>query len=405
MVAGSVLGHVSAEVAEYLQEFGMGARQGPLRAAGELVQGMLWTGSVQLTNAARLFTQRPRSLAHAVERLSRHLADPHWDHREWAAAILAAQVRELEEQSLIPIDATELAKPYAHHLQYQDTVRDASRVGDPLVHGYWVWGAYHWQPDLAVLDPLMLRPYSTHQPAFRSENDQWLRYAWALRQATSGRGIWLSDRGGDRPEILSAWLRIQPRWIIRLHENRKLLGPDGTPRPAGAWADWALSCRPPRGHAVTLPVRLPPQDVAQSPNAPPLWLVVPIYTFRRDGKPDRWILLTCGLLDHHVGPRQVRYDYAARWKSEDAKRFLGQVWHAERFLTRSFAALERMLWCLVLAGGFLARLQRQEPTLATQLQEEVLYWKKPVVIPAYRLAHGLQSLAWRSGHVALPNNA
>ena len=133
-----------------------------------------------------------------------------------------------------------------------------------------------------------------------------------------------------------------------------------------------------------------------------LWLVVPTYTF---GNGERWVLLTKGLIDQHVGPRQVRHGYAIRWRSEDAKRLLGQLWHVERFLTRSFLSLERMLWCLVAAAGFVAHLEQDEPTLAGQLREEVLYWDKEPVIHEYRMARGLTALAARHGYGTVAHNA
>jgi hypothetical protein len=133
-----------------------------------------------------------------------------------------------------------------------------------------------------------------------------------------------------------------------------------------------------------------------------LWLVVPTYTFA-DG--DRWLLLTCGLIDHRVGLRQIRHDYALRWRAEDAKRFRGQIWHVERFLTRSFLALERMLCCVVLAGGFLAMLQRDWPSLAEGLMQEVLYLDKPIKLPCYRLARGLVGAAVQSGRMPMLVNA
>jgi len=393
---------ISALLDDYLQPLGMLRERGPLRALRELTRGIVFTGSVQLSNAARLWVRNPRQLERAVERLSEHLADPGWDHREWAAAVLHLQAEAIEDDDVIPIDPTELAKPYARHLQYQCTVRDASRLDDPLVQGYWCFGAYHWQPETSSLSALMLRPYSQNQPDFRSENDLFGRWFWTLREATSGRGIWLLDRGGDRPEVLSDLLRVQPRWIVRLREDRGLIGPEGWRHPAGYWADWALAHRPERGRAVTLSVRLPPKEVPQFGPSPPLWLVVPTYTF---GNNERWVLLTCGLVDQHAGPRQIRYDYALRWRAEDGKRFLGQIWHVERFLTQSFLALERMLWCVVLAGGFVALLQREYPDPCEQLQREVLYHEKVITIPAYRLARGLQAVAMRHLGLSMLNNA
>ena len=217
-------------------DLGMAADDGPLRAMRELTAGIIFTGSVQLTNAARLFAEDEAELTFAAQRLSDHFADPRWDHRDRAAGILRHHVREIEDTSLIPIGGTELAKPYARKMEYQNIVRDASRPG---------------------LCPLMLRPYSTQQPHFLSENDQWQRDLWTLRQATDGKGIWLMDRGGDRPEVL------------------KIL---------------------PRG------------DVWQVEHPPRLDLLVPTYTYGND---ERWMLLTCGLIAGPAprqGPAQVRHD-------------------------------------------------------------------------------------------------
>jgi len=405
MMARSAYGHLSALLCDYLKPLGMLVDSGPLRVLRELTFGIVFTGSVQLTNAARLFAQTLNQLEAALERMSGHLSDPHWDHREWAAAVLAEQARHLRDDDLIPMDGSELAKPYARRMQYLCTIRDASRVGDPLINGYWCWGAYHWGVQQSTLNPLMLRPYSPNQPHYLSENDLILRWMWTLREATAGRGIWLIDRGADRPEILSGLLRIQKRWIVRLREDRRLIGPDGTIRSTAEWANWALAHQTPRGNAVTLPVQLPVDRVPQYGTPPALHLVVPVYSFIRAGKPDRWTLLTCGLIGHHVGPRQVRYDYALRWRAEDAKRFLGQIARVERFLTRSFLALERMLWCVTLAGGFLSLVQREEPHLAAELEREALYRDRPFKIATYRMARGLQTVCVRSGRAPLTVNA
>jgi hypothetical protein len=401
----AVFGKLSALLDDFLHPLGMGAPRGPLRAMAEIVRGILFTSSVQLSNAGRLLTDSPRPLRRVVQRLSDHLSDPNWNHAEWAAAVLHQLAQNVEDDDLIPIDGTELAKPYARRMEYLCTVRDASRPGDPLVNGYWCFGVHHWKPQYNSLCSLMLRPWSTFEPMFRSENDLTERWLWTLRQATGGRGIWLIDRGGDRPEVLSAFLRMQSRWIVRLRQDRALLGPDGTVRSAGQWAQWALANRIERGHAVTLQVQLPAEDVRQAGVPAKLWLVVNTYSFEKNGKEDRWILLTRGLIDQHVGLRQARYEYALRWRAEDSKRMLGQIWHVERFLTRSMLALERMLWCVCLASGFLQMLQQEEPTLCEELEGQVLYHNKEEKIPAYRLMRGAQTVATARKGMPMLNNA
>lgn len=384
----------SALLRDYLERFDMCTSRGPLRALGNLVSGILWTGSVQLTNAARLLADTPLRLAHEADRLSLQLENRHWDHREWMAAVLQSLADQVQPDDLIPIDGTDLAKPYARRMQWQCTVQDASRPYKPLVQGYWCFGSYAWKPTAEMLHSLILRPWSQNAPGFVSENDCIDRWFWSIHQALGDKGIWLMDRGFDRPEIFTSLLRFQKRWIVRIRDNRTLIGPQGQCKPAIQWALEALATRPERGLAVTLPVRLPPERVRQAPEAPPLWLVVPTYGYGQ-GKEERWLLLTRGLIGNHVGPRQIRHDYALRWRAEDARRFFGQIWHFEKFLTRSFLALERMLTCVTLASGFITLLQEHEPDICNWLENSVLRLPQDdePQIRAYRIARGLSILA------------
>ncbi len=407
MSAGSAGHRVEAMLADYCRQCGLEKRPGLSRVLVELVEGVVWSSSVQLTNAARRFCREPAKLEKAVKRMSDHLGDKSVDHHPWLKTLWAYQGSFVGELDPIAVDATELAKPYARHMEYQCIVRDASgkaKAGghdEPLVPGYWVLGAYHWQEKGRILSPLLLVPYSQNLPGFLSENDCWQKAFYDLKQATGGKGVWVLDRGNDRPEILKTLLLCQGRWIVRLREDRPLIGPDGTERSAGAWAEEALLTRPERGRSVTLPVKLP---LGKERVSEKLHLVVTTYRFGK--KQERLVLLTRGLIGQKAGPRQVRRMYARRWRAEDAKRFFGQLWHVEKFLTRSYVALERMLGAVTCAGGFLADLQRSNPDLALELQQEgVLYTHQHEKVPCYRLARGIQALALRREPPSMLQNA
>jgi len=396
MSAGSTGQRLESSLADYCSCVGLEAKPGLARALLELVEGIVWGASVQLTNAARRYCKDAGELHAAGKRLSARLSDAKVDHHPWLKGLWAYQAGFVKDLDPIAIDATELAKPYARQMEFQCLVQDASakaRAGSkeaPLVPGYWVLGAYHWQEQGRILSPLMLVPYSQSLPGFKSENDCWQKAFYDLKAATGGRGVWVMDRGGDRPEVFKPLLLIQRRWIVRLRQDRKLVGSDGTVGSAGAWAEQALLTRPERGRCVTLAVKLPPEV---DPTGTPLHLVVTTYRFGKKHEP--LMLLTRGLIGQHVGPRQIRRMYARRWRAEDAKRFFGQLWHVERFLTRSYVALERMLGCVTAAGGFLADLQRANPDLANELQKEVTYLDDQEKVPCYRLARGIQALALR----------
>lgn len=407
MSAGSAGHRVRSMLADHCRLSGLAGKPGLSRVLEELVEGIVWSASVQLTNAARRGCKDSRKLAKAVKRMSDHLGDKRVDHHPWLQTLWAYQGSFVGDLDPIAVDGTELAKPYAKHMEFQCLVRDASgkaKAGgydEPLVPGYWVLGAYHWQERGRILSPLLLVPYSQTLPDFKSENDCWQKAFYDLVQATGGRGVWVIDRGADRPEIFKTLLLCQKRWIVRLREDRPLIGPDGSLRSVGVWAEEALRTRPERGRGVTLAVKLP---LAGGRVSETLYLVVT--TYRLGEKREPLMLLTRGLVGHHVGTRQIRRMYARRWRAEDAKRFFGQLWHVERFLTRSYVALERMLGGVTCAGGFLADLQRQSPELAEELEREgVLYTHQKDKVPCYRMARGIQALALRCDPPSLLQNA
>lgn len=395
MSAGMLYQEMSARLREFLQPFVRSLPAGPARVARELAAGVVFTGSVQLTNAARIFAKTTAQLERGVERMSHHWADPRWDHRPLCDQLLRQQAQDLDDDTLIPIDLTDLAKPYARCMQYLAIVRDASDPEGRKVRGYWCFEAYRFEATGEHLTPMMLFPFTPNQPGFRSENQVLREAFWPIRQATGGRGIWVMDRGFDRREVIDPLLQLQVRWIIRQRGDRKIIGPDGARRATHEWATYALQTRPERGRAVTLPVQLPWTPMR-------LWLVVPTWA-PPDG--DRQILLTRGLVDQKRGPRQIRHDYAYRWRAEDGARFLGQLFHFERFLVRGFAAITRTLLIAAIAVAFLAELLRNHDPLAEGMMQRIVRWKKEYQIPLYRLAAGIRAVAAEAGVASIPNNA
>jgi hypothetical protein len=395
MSAGMLFQRLSAQLRDFLEPFVRPLPPAPARVVGELVAGAVFTGSVQLTNAARVFAQTNKQLERAVERMSHHLADPRWDHAPLQQALLQQQAHNIDDHTLMPIDLTDLAKPYARHMQYLATVRDASDPQPHTVPGYWCFQAYRFEAPTEHLTPLMMFPFSQNHPCFRSENHILREAFWPLRQATAGRGLWVMDRGFDRKEVIDPLLCLKVRWIIRQRGDRYLIGPEGSIRSAQQWAEYALKTHPQRGRAVTLPVQLPW-------NPTRLWLVVPTWE-SPDG--DRQVLLTCGLVDQRHGPRQIRYDYAYRWRAEDGARFLGQIFHFERFLVRCFVAIYRTMVLAAIALAFVSELLRDDDPLADAAMNRIVRWDREYRIPVYRVAAGIQAIAAQAGIAALPNNA
>jgi hypothetical protein len=74
---------MEAMLADHCRLAGLEGKPGLSRVLVELVQGIVWSGSVQLTNAARRCCWVTAKLEKAVKRMSDHLGDKQVDHHPW----------------------------------------------------------------------------------------------------------------------------------------------------------------------------------------------------------------------------------------------------------------------------------------------------------------------------------
>ena len=102
---------------DYLKPLGMLRDRGPLWVLRELTHGVVFTASVQLSNAARRWARDARQRRRGVERLSRDgpteagITAKGRSLTPEASRMLRLSAEEVEEDDLIPIDATARAKP------------------------------------------------------------------------------------------------------------------------------------------------------------------------------------------------------------------------------------------------------------------------------------------------------
>jgi hypothetical protein len=245
---------------------------------------------------------------------------------------------------LIAVDISDLSKPYARKLEHLDWVRDGSRK--TLTPGYWLYEAWHIDGSGQPL-PLQLFPYSTKEPQFISENQEWLDGLWELMDALGGKGILMIDRGADRWKLMRELLRRPQWWIIRQTGERDLIGPGGIRKRAKQWAAQLLE-----GKQVpqAIRVRLP-----RSPT--PLWLVISPARSKREAP----LMLLCRLpWKRHVARRTLDA-YRRRWRAEDAIRATKQGLALEKFLVRSMRRIDRLVLVALLVMRFVAERLAREP--------------------------------------------
>jgi len=200
---GIVYPHFSRPLCKFLQQ---------------MLFGMQASGDIKLSNIGRALDE-PISLKKTEERLSRNLKAPELDKtlNEIVAREAASRIH---KDSLIIVDPTDIRKEYAEKMPFLARIRDGSRK--ELANGYSGCMAVACRPGKRTMVPLHLRMWSSEAPDFVSENHQILEVIRTISEATSQRGIYVIDRGGDRKNLIEPIMDQGNRFIIRLVGNRNL---------------------------------------------------------------------------------------------------------------------------------------------------------------------------------------
>jgi hypothetical protein len=189
------------------------------RFVSEMLYGMQASQSVMLTEIGRTL-EEPISLSKTHERLSRNL------QREGLGDIvqdnvLALAAPQVEQDTLLILDPSDIAKKYARKMEYLARVRDGS--AHDFASGYWTLHVIGTQVGSSRMVPLYQRLWSSEAPDFVSENDEIMRAVDRVRAHVGDRGVWVIDRGGDRINLFAPLLDRGARFLVRLRGDRHLV--------------------------------------------------------------------------------------------------------------------------------------------------------------------------------------
>ncbi len=189
------------------------------RFVAEMIYGIQAGQSVMLTEVARCL-EEPTTIKKTEERLSRQLG------REGLGEVvqdnlLAKASKQINDDTLLIIDPSDIKKKYAKKMQYLGRVRDGSE--GQLAEGYWVCNVVGAELDREGIIPMYQHLYSAKAPDFVSENNEILKCVDAIFRHIERRGIWVMDRGGDRGDLIRPFLSLLIRFLIRLVGDRHLI--------------------------------------------------------------------------------------------------------------------------------------------------------------------------------------
>jgi hypothetical protein len=374
------------------------------RFVAEALYGIAARQSVRLTEIGRAL-EEPIALAKTETRLSRNLGRSELA-RHVGQAVLREGARQVGERTLLILDVSDIAKPYAEKMEYLAKVRDGSTGA--IADGYWLCQVVAVENEDTAIVPLVSTLYSQAAPNFVSENAELKAAMAAVSEACAGRGVWVIDRGGDRGELYADLLASGRSFVIRQQGNRHLSWGLRTVETAQLAADCPLThatriVRQGNGEEISCrldygcrPVRLP-----EHPNKQ-LWLVV----VRGLGEAPLMLLTDLPMRRNRKVLWWVVSAYLTRWRIEEAIRFVKQSYELEDIRVLTYQRL-RNLAVLVNAVAFFTAV-----VLGTRIKLEILAThlvtaaKRLFGIPNFRLyalADGIREVCARSPRRSSPS--
>ena len=374
----------------------------------EMVYGILAGGSVMLTEIGRQLEEKT-TLKHTVKRLSRNLARPELG-RILPVALVREAATHVEEDTLLVLDPTDIAKAYAKKMEYLAKIRDGS--SKCLARGYWMVSVVAAKTGKKQMIPIWGEVFSQESPDFISENQEILQAVRTISAATGHRGVWVMDRGGDRGRLFDELVAdggTRHRFIVRLRGDRHLLVGGGGKVVSAKKQGQGLRLRygkhivkdEAKGERVyslrfgACRVRLPRYpDVGLS-------LVVVEGTGS-----ERMLLLTNIPLKRSLeSVWWIVASYLTRWSIEEAFRFIKQAYDLENIRVLSFARIRNLVRLLVVAVYYLAVLITAPYQLRLAIIRLVEVGKPLFGMPAmplYALARGLATAFQRHPRAPRP---
>jgi hypothetical protein len=348
------LAKVTSKLKEQITIFSGKVSEGLPKVARRFVEEMLYgiasEQSLHLSKIARSLCEKI-PLIKTINRLSFELSrEGLWE--KVTSGLLKQAKKDIGADTLLILDLSDIAKPYAKQMQYLGRVRDGSR--DELADGYWTCQVIAAELSKSEIIPLYNRLYSLLAPDCAGENEEIFRAMNMVSRVVNNRGIWVMDRGTDRKIIFNHLLSSQRRFIIRLKGDRFLLYKG----KKMIVSELAQKCFLP--YSETLVWEEKEKETAYDtafgfcrvylPDIPlPLGLVV----VRGFGEEPMMLLTNLPLRKNRQVLSKVVKSYITRWRIEETIRFIKQSYNVEDVRVLSYVRLQNMM-ALVLAAAYFA---------------------------------------------------
>lgn len=335
-----IAGKIRHKLTEFSGNLSVGLSKPAARFINEMLYGITSRQSVLLSEVVRsldepipqIKTENRLSSGLRRDDLGKHIME----------GVLRAGANSVGDDTLLILDISDIAKKHARAMEHLARVHDGSE--GTLANGYWTVNVVSAELSGKRIKPLYGSLYSQESPAFISENHELLTAVGLVSEAVGRRGIWVMDRGGDRPSLFNPLLDDGLRFLIRLRGDRKLaFGRDKT----SSALDAALNCpmmyteqvtREQDGKPRVVRVEFGARRVRLPWRDDDLWLVV----VKGFGKEPLMLLTNTDITKSRKSLWRVVRQYITRWEIEETIRYVKQCYGLENVRVRKYEALRNL---------------------------------------------------------------
>lgn len=372
------------------------------RLLKDVLWGIWMSSTVKLSRIIKYIEDGCRGLKHREKRLSRELGSEQWKTEELIESHLRRSAALIDEETILALDISDIAKGDGRHFEYLTRVQDGStgRLSD----GYWFVTISAIRQKGKQM-PLYLMPFSPRAPGFKSQNREIGQAVEKVVAAVGRKGLWVMDRGFDSELIFQHLTSLELHFLIRVFRSRTLVAEGNLSEVAERMElPYEQETVVKRLHGTQRrkekvrvrygfrPIQLPEQ-----------WNP---YTRRREGLQLTLLVLegiaVRGERTYFVTSEQVQTperclyllkQYVKRWGCEDAIRFLKQEFELEDIRVLKFKRIERLALFAMLVFAFLCELEMYCQRRAPWLVERLCQWSMELDTDATFLYYRLHRTA------------
>ena len=184
----------------------------------DMIYGMASSGSVHISNIADSLKESTKKI-NTIERLCLNLEKPL--SSEIKQTYLSEAMKELDENPVILVDDSDVAKPQGKAFEDLCLVRDGSSDGEKLVKGYHVTEVVGLTKKTKQPISLYSSIYSNTSEGFKSTNSVTFNALdEVIKQLGDKRATFVMDRGYDQNDMFNYMNKNEQDYIIRVKNNR-----------------------------------------------------------------------------------------------------------------------------------------------------------------------------------------